>query len=75
MDRIGICHFCCSNDSGNLQMDNEKITTIDPASTVVSIYVGSKFVKVAGENVETKIYLVDDKKKVSYRKIENTSKF
>ena len=42
---------------------DNKVTTIDPEKTEVSIYIGSKFSKVAGDNVETKIYLQDDKKR------------
>lgn len=39
------------------------IETFDADKLPVSIYIGSKFDKVSGENVEKKIYLLNDKKK------------
>lgn len=42
---------------------DNKVNTIDPAKTEVSIYIGSKFAKADGKSVETKVYLQDDKKR------------
>jgi hypothetical protein len=47
----------------SFKVGESKVDTIDPEKTSVSIYIGSKFAKVAGENVETKVYLVDEKKR------------
>lgn len=38
--------------------------SFDAASTPVSIYVGSKFTKSQGENIEKRVYLYDEKKRV-----------
>lgn len=40
-----------------------KTTAFDPSTTKVSIYIGSKFAKTKDGNVETKVYLLDEKKR------------
>jgi hypothetical protein len=48
----------------NFKVGQSKMTTFDPNKMEVNIYIGSKFAKTKDGNIETKVYLTDEKKRI-----------